>query len=975
MADGALNKAQKEAVEYTDGPLLIVAGAGTGKTRVITHKIAHLVREKLATPEQILAVTFTEKAALEMQTRVDAMINIPYVDLQISTFHGFCQRVLETYGLDVGLPNRFNIVTPTDAWLLIRSHIYDFALDYYRPLGNPNRFIHELIKHFGKCKDELVSAKDYLQYVEALHLNSDAVGEIKTKDNLKEIAEAYHIYNQLLLDNESIDFGDLIFYTVKLFRERPHILKKMHERFRFILVDEFQDVNYAQYELIKLLSQKGHLTVVGDDDQSIYAFRGASVSNILHFKTDFKDARAIVLTENYRSHQNILDAAYRLLQENNPDRLEPKLGIDKKLLSMTTSAKDQEPHLVHIHTSTLEDEVKTVVEAIINLKEKKAIACDDIAILVRANNHAEPFFQALEAHGIPYEFLTSGGLHRQSIVIDCFSFFKVIDNYHESPCIYRLLRLPSYGFRDDDMQKFTSEAKKKSISYYEALQRGREFRMTEDGMKVCERVRTLIEEGMRRAREEKPTAVILAFLEESGYLDYLMKKIDERDTRAVRSVRYLEQFFELLEKYQETTPGAHVASFVEYYDQLLASGDDGKLYQPSDTEDSVNMMTVHAAKGLEFRFVFVVNCVEQRFPTRRRGEGIEFPLALVKDELPEGDYHYQEERRLFYVAMTRAKEGLSLTSADYYGSPQKKKISRFIQEIGIEKMAVLPSAERKVAKKTSRVPSPHIYAIPKTFSFSQIRSFLVCPYQYKMVYLLNVPMKGSPQFSFGSSIHSTLQKFYQRIQEINSLKQHSLFGLPLDDAVKSNIRVPSLDEFLMIYDTSWISDWYHDKRQREAYYKKGKKMLETFYTAQEERWTVPVLIEGGFRIRIGDDTVTGRIDRVDRLDTETLHIIDYKTGQSKEDVKGDDKDQLLLYQLAITQLPKYKAIGPPSKLTYYYLDNNTQASFLGTDEELCGLQEKIRKTIETIHTTDFSSITRAEACGRCDFCQITEFRT
>jgi len=422
-----LNKQQKQAVEYTAGPLLIVAGAGTGKTTVITQKISYLIKNKSIKPEEILALTFTDKAAGEMEERVDKLLDISYVDIQISTFHAFCQNILEKYGLDIGISNSFKILTQTDAWLLVRENLNKFDLDYYKPIGNPTRHIHELIGHFQKCKDELISPQEYLDYAENLRLDKDNENT-EEKSRLTEIANTYHVYNQILLDNGALDFSDLIYYTVKLLEERPNILNALQDQFKYILVDEFQDVNWSQYRLVRLLTgEKGQLTVVGDDDQSIYAFRGASVSNILRFKDDYKDAKEVVLNENYRSGQEILDIAYKLIQNNNPDRLEQKLNINKNLKSYSLNLKSV---VTHIHSDSLEAEVQAVVQEILKLKKRDKISTwDDFAILVRANSNADPFLQALENAQIPYEFLASSGLYRQPIAL---SLPYSLDFLHES---------------------------------------------------------------------------------------------------------------------------------------------------------------------------------------------------------------------------------------------------------------------------------------------------------------------------------------------------------------------------------------------------------------------------------------------------------------------------------------------------------------------------------------------------------------
>src|SRR3989339_1711226 len=373
-----LNKTQQQAVAYTAGPLIIVAGAGTGKTTVITQKICYLIENKLAKPEEILALAFNDKAAEEIQERVDELIDIGYTEIAISTFHSFCQRLLERHAIDIGLSNQFELLGQTAVWLLARKNLDKLNLDYYRPLGNPAKHIHELLKHFSKCKDELITPEEYLEHAQSARLNKDEA-EVGEKDRVEEVANAYHTYNQLLLEKNALDFGDLIFYTIKLLRERPNILKILQEKYRYVLVDEFQDVNWAQYQLVQMIAEKGgQLTVVGDDDQSIYAFRGASVSNIMRFKDDYPKAKEIILTENYRSGQIILDTAYRSIQNNNPDRLEFKLNIQKKL----TSASKSKGEVIHIHRNSLEDEVNAVMEEILRLKKiYHDVNWNDFAIL------------------------------------------------------------------------------------------------------------------------------------------------------------------------------------------------------------------------------------------------------------------------------------------------------------------------------------------------------------------------------------------------------------------------------------------------------------------------------------------------------------------------------------------------------------------------------------------------------------------
>lgn len=981
MSDNKLNKAQREAIEYVDGPLLIVAGAGTGKTTVITKKITHLLEKNIAKPENILALTFTDKAATEMQERVDSEVELGYTELQISTFHTFCQRLLEKFGIEIGLPKNCRLLTDTDAWLLVREHIYDFNLEYYRPLGNPTSNIHTLLDHFSKAKDELVSTEEYLQYVEGLILDKDEA-EVQEKNRLVELANAYHVYNKLLLENNAMDFGDLIFYSIKLLRERPNILKQLREQFSHILVDEFQDVNYAQYELIRLLADQSQLTVVGDDDQSIYSFRGSNVSIILRFKEDFPQTKEVVLTENYRSTQKILDLAYQSISYNNPDRLEAKLGLDKKLVA---KGKNTESVIEHIHTETLDEEVFAVIKKMREIKKtSEEITWDDFAILVRANGHATPFLNALETYGIPYEFLASGGLYRQPIVLDALSFLRIIARENEDSSWYRLLQLPSNALESVDIQKIISGAKRKSISYFAGLERAKEFFVSDASIIHVENLISWVKKGIAAARNEKPTAVLYEFMEASGYLTYLTHEEGKGNQPVIRQIQYLKQLFDLIRSYEEVTPGSNVLGFVEHFDYILESGDAGKIFQPTDTSDSVNVMTIHASKGLEYPYVFMVNCVEERFPTRARSSGIDLPDSLIHENSSENtDFHIEEERRLFYVALTRAKNQVYFSSADFYGDDRKrkKKVSRFLTEINLAEVSSTEKGIKKLDlsgyKKTEKPNNVKtVYEIPTKFSHSQITSFLKCPYQYKLAHILKIQPKGTASFSFGNTIHATMQKFYTRVQELNRVNQGSLFQIQtaLPENGSAKIKVPTLGELLKMYDESWISDWYQSKNQREEYYEKGKDILKIFYAAEEKQWSIPVALEGWFKVKVGEYLINGRIDRIDQRPDGSLEIIDYKTGGSKEKLDTDDKQQLLLYHIAATTLPEYRHIGPVGKLTFYYVNDNIRTSFEAEPDDVEKLKEKLLTTIEKIKSGDFTATPSQFVCKYCEFRNICEFR-
>ncbi|HOX60412.1 MAG TPA: ATP-dependent DNA helicase [Candidatus Magasanikbacteria bacterium] len=954
-----LNQAQKTAVEYTSGPLLIVAGAGTGKTKVITEKIAYIIESSLAKPDEILALAFNDKAAGEISDRVENILEGGFVDLWVHTFHAFCTRILEKYGLEIGLPNKFKTLTATDTWMLMRENLDRFDFDYYRPLGNPAKHLHALLKHFSACKDELITPEEYLAYAESIKLDTGDVNVIE-KERIIELAKAYQTYNQILLEHNYLDFSDLIFYTVKLFEKRPNILAVLCRKFKYVLVDEFQDVNWSQYKLAKMLTQSAQFTVVGDDDQSIYAFRGASVSNILRFKTDFANAREVVLTENYRSGQDILDLAYRVVKNNDPDRLECRLGLTKELRAVGGEKGEVK---LRAHDNG-HNEIRGIAEKIAELRANQPdLSWNDFAVLVRSNAHIDEIANTFDRLGVPYEVMSARGLYRQPVVLDAMSYLRAVQSYHENDAIYRLLNLAIFGISDNDIRLLTTHADRKSISLFEAVKIAATIGVSVEGISGTERLIAEIDFGMQSARREKPTIILFKFFERSGYLKWLTEAEVRGDSEAMRQIFELRQFFNFLDNFEKQAVVPTLDSFMKYFALVLDSGDLGEKYRPEDTPDSVNLMTVHNSKGLEFKYVFVPALIEGKFPSRNHGGEIDVPVALIKESLPEGDGHYEEERRLFYVATTRAKSGLYLSYAEYYdGRKQKCKPSRFLSEAGLEAGTMVEDvskfdkiADRKPQAIDSKLP------LPDKFSISQIKVYLTCPYQYKLDTILRIQKARGGAMSFGTSIHNTLYKFYSRVIELNEVRG-------------GEVIVPSLEEFLKFYEESWIEDWYESHDQREKYFREGRRILKKFYEDNTNRWTVPVALEVPFSMKMGGHVVHGRIDRIDCSPEGKLEIIDYKTGKTKEKIESDDRDQLLIYQLAAENLPQLSRLGPVEHLTYLYLTDNTPLRFIGKEKDLEKFTEKIVSAIDRIMMRDFTPSPDKRSCAFCDFKNICEYR-
>jgi len=1064
-----LNPEQKKAVTHKTGPLLIVAGAGTGKTTVITRRLAHLVMSEKAKPDEILALTFTNKAAEEMSERVDKLLPYGYLDLWVSTFHAFAQRILEDHGMDIGISSNVELIDGTGAWLLARQNLDKFDLDYYRPRNNPTKFIKAMLAHFSRLKDEEITPEAYLEYAEGLRLSQDnaesagsrhsepgSVPADEVKNLVKkagassmgsftsrirsvqddgfarirsvqddgsaeshriiEIANAYHAYQELLHENNKMDFGDIINYCLKLFRERPNILARYQKQFKYILVDEFQDTNWAQYDLVKMLGRpRDNITVVADDDQSIYRFRGASMSNVIQFSKDYKDVAAVSLVNNYRSGQEILDSAYDFIQLNNPNRLEHSAvasslsGISKKLAAQTKT----KAHVEHINAQTESDEARVVAETILELKKKdKDSTWNDFAILVRANSQADIFEEILYLAEIPHQNYSAVGLYKTSLAMNIMSFFKVLDDYHESRAMFRLLNLPFLKIPAEDIVKMNHHAYRKRVSLYDAVQAPQKTGVSnEASLTEIDRLRAWIAAYAEKAKQEKPSRLLLGWLNQ-GYMRYL-KNLP--DGEGQEQFRLLKSFYEHIRSIESIVPDARVIDIVRILQQEIDSGDAGSL--PMDLEagpEMVKVMTIHSAKGLEFKYVFITNMVDRRFPTTERKEAIAIPDDLVKEVVPEDNTHIEEERRLFYVAMTRAKQGLFFTSAQNYGGAQKKKLSRFLAELAEAHPLFQPSDEVLGADAQNLVPqiaaeqTKKFYTpIPKRFSFTQLKIFDECPFAYKMQFILKVPLPGKFVFSYGTTMHSTLQQFMQLVSGKQRSEQASLFGggdvlqppYPAAPAGRSPLKGEgvlnspssprrglgggvvdvgvSLNELLSLYENNWIDDWYDSRTDMEKYYKKGKESLKKFYESLSAGNAPNIKsLERGFNLKIGEYTIAGKMDRVDSISSvmtregasdrgNLVSIVDYKTGSPPKNGKLTlaDKRQLLIYQIAAEEVFGEKV----EKLTYYYIDAAEPIDFIGTDKEKDEVKQWILKTIEQIKTSKFLPDSKQHFCDYCEY--------
>src|SRR5260221_1201572 len=922
MAEGKkLNKEQLAAIRHGTGPLLIIAGAGTGKTTVITERIKYLIEKKLARVEEILALTFTEKAAKEMEERIDVALAYGYTNMWIMTFHSFCERILRQNALHIGLDPRFKLTTEAETVQLIRNNLFKFKLNYFRPLGNPYKFIGGMIQHFSRLQDEDVNPQEYLKWAEK-----------QEDEKWFELANAYKTYEELKIKNGLMDFGDLITKTLKLLRDRPNIFKEYQKQFKYILIDEFQDTNYSQNKLAILLANKEqNINVVGDDDQSVYRFRGAAVSNIIQFRKNFSKTKVVVLTKNYRSTQEILDRSYDLIQHNNPDRLEVVEKIDKKLISEKKLKGDK---LTFIHADRVENEADEVSKEILRQAQDHGYDFKDIAILVRANNHAEPFSRALARHGIPYQFLGPGRLFKQSEVIDLISYLKVLYNFEDSVSFYRILSSKEFNLDGRQIAEIGNLARKNNISLFEAAEKS-------DGEKIL-KVVEMVHKHLGLISKESAGQILYYFLEESGMLKSLA--VDEK--RALN----ISKFFDKLKSYEVDHPDSNLFNVVDWLDLSTELGE-SPLAADSDWGEinAVNIMSVHSAKGLEFPVVFLVTLVSQRFPTIERREQIPIPEELIKEILLTGDYHFEEERRLFYVGMTRAKDKLYLTAANYYGEGKRdKKISPFVLE-ALGEVHVNEKQKEKKEKSFLDYGSPKIEdKIEKKnleinyLSYSQIETFKVCPLHYKLRYILKIPTQPTASLSFGISMHNTLLEFYELVK---------------------NKTKPTEKLILQTLENNWKKEEYTSKFHEQEFLKKGKKFLKEYLEKYPLAKAKVISLEEPFIIPIATNLkIGGKIDRIDDLGNGKIEIWDYKTGANVPTQKEVDKDlQLTIYAMAQNKKPE------DVKLSLYYFETQTKITTTRTVSDLIKAKEEILKMKDEIEKSNFE-------CSGGFLCQNCEFK-
>src|SRR5438046_2094463 len=707
ILDG-LNDAQREAVTHDTGPLLIVAGAGTGKTTVITRRIAHLIAQGKARPEEILAITFTDKAAAEMEARVDELVPYGYADVEIATFHAFGDALLRGHSLEIGLQNDFRVLSRAEQVIFLRDHLFDLPLARYRPLGDPTRYLQSLITLFSRCKDEDISPDDYLA----------CAARLRT-----------------------------------------------------------------------------------------------------------------MVTANSRPDQPILDAAYKLIQYNNPDRLEVKSGIVKQLTAVR-EAPGPEPR--HWHFETASQEADTVAQTIRDRVEQGAWSYSDVAILVRSNDDGDPFLRALNLRGVPWTFSGNAGLYGRPEVRLLLAFLRAVAHPDDSVSAHYLASSDLYQVPIVDLTRCATHADRKHRWLFDVLKDAEQI--PELAAELSEEARVAIRHlvsGLVRYMElgrEMPTGELLyQFLVDSGWLARMSKAVTARDEAEVQNIS---KFFRRIQDASKALKYDNVREFVKHLEALIDAGEDPAVAEADVETPAVRVLTVHNAKGLEFPVVFLVHLVQGKFATQKRHDPLELHAELLNDVAPTGDFHAQEERRLFYVGMTRARRELILTSARDYGGARERKVSQFVLEaLDLPRDAARPF-KGKAVEEIERFAPPAAQdeaALPPipadeeiTISHKQVDDYQTCPLKYRYVHQLRVPILRHHSLVYGSTIHEVVEFYLKRRVEGN---------------------YTSLDDLLAEYDKKWVNQGFLTWEHQEARKAAGREALTRFWNQEATAGVKPTYIE------------------------------------------------------------------------------------------------------------------------------------
>ena len=949
---------QREAIEHVDGPMLVVAGAGTGKTSVLTHRIERLVREGHARSDEILAITYTVNAAEEMQERVRKLLGGKIV--QALTFHDYCLKLLRRVGQD------FGVLDEKDLWIYLRRRIRDLHLEHYIRAANIGQFLNDLLEFINRCHDELVTPEKYARYVDRLERREVPIPRmVKSKSVLddeeilgrcREIARVYSTLEGWLQEENLGTFSHMITRAHAVLQNDDSVLAEARRGARFILADEFQDANFAQLKILsRLAGADGNLFAVGDPDQSIYRFRGASSEAFELFHRNFPKARHVVLEKNRRSTTPILQTAFAVIHENPPVFAKHADGAFVYHRAPLKSARDEQteesgmrPANLPVTAIILKDRGTEGPDLVAYLREaqrKSRCKWSDFGVLYRSHIHRDDLVKELAEAGIPF-IIESMDISDTPEARDLFACLNVIVSSGDDVSLMRIAGLPCFCINPEQLRQVLRAIARDNrdaqvVPLFAALDR------VEGGADVSARV--------QRVRELVQTRG----LKGRAALDVVVREfaLDMSSPILQAALRFVEEWER--KKINKTTDLEELVDYLAYFREA-----NGVIpLQSNENENAVRLMTVHGAKGLEFSNVFILRAISPSFPSSYKETLVAFPRELRDpDSLTEADdktLHEQEERRLFYVAMTRARDSLRIYAREGSGKTDKTPPGYLRELIKNKTVApwfrAVPASGAQATLDIDAAASPlypaesqttHWFELPvldglhKRLSASAVETYQRCGLQFRLERDWRIAAKPAAAMQYGAAIHRVLKTYFDSVR----------LGRPKSD-----------QEIIELFRIDLTNTKIQEAYQHELYEKQGAMQLQDFLSKARSIPTSQVLhTEESFEIKIGETTVVGRIDRIDQLDDGTVAIIDYKTGKARDQESADESLQLSLYAIAAKEKWKYDV----SALVFHNLEENIPVMTSRSESQLLSARICVEEAAKGIAEGVFE----AKPGQHCSFC-------
>ena len=955
-----LDREQRRAVTHGDGPLLILAGPGTGKTEVVTRRIAWLIATRRARPSEILALTFTERAAAEMQARVDMLVPYGRADAAIHTFHAFGDRILREHAAEAGLPAEPRVLSRPEGELILREELFRLGLRRYLPLGDPERNLRPIADWIARAKDAGLVPSEIGARVAALRASAagrpDAEALVDDAEGLEELARAWERYEAVLRERGLLDFGDQVLRARLLLRDRPGVAARVADRFRHVLVDEGQDASAIQLDLVRAIARHGNLTVVGDDDQAIYGFRGAAEGGIARLATAFPGMRRIVLRRSYRSRRPILVAAHRLIRANGPERLAARAGVDRPLVAVR---RGRRPAPVTVQGwPTDAAEADGVADAIARRVAEGAPARDH-AVLVRTNGDGDRFVRALAARGLATWGSDGGRLGATPEVRELVSLLRLALDPSDDLLLYGVATAAPWRLGGSDLSRLLAEGRRDRRGLRAAMDAalaGSGLALAPGSHAAVSRLVRELDRALEEIHRRPAGDVLYGWLRGSGRYAVLVAAAEKGDDRPLRRVARL---FEILRSVTEVVPDARAAVLLPRLQELLAV--EAEEAEDADPQpDAVAVLTVHKAKGLEFPVVYLPGLADGRFPARRRAASLPAPAGPMAED--EAD-PLAEERRLCYVALTRARDALVLSWATASGGSgsRVRRPSPFLAE-ATDRPVRLPAAAGIDALRSAieAVVTPTAMDAPEAIaddgrplSASRVEDQLACPLRYHLRHRLGVASPEHHALVVGQALHEAAAAWHRA----------TLAGEePADGLLRETL------------DAHWRSAGFLSREHEDARYAAALATLDRF-RADESTAAASgsgrrvVAVEEPFAETVAGLPVRGRFDRIDE-GPDGIVIVDYKSGEVRDPRKAAERArgsfQLHLYALAW----EARTGELPAWLELRFLDGGVVGRVRPEPARLEKARSALREAAAGIAAGGREPAPDPFACGHCPYREI-----